>query len=313
MPNAIDSVLLIPKARQRAALELARTIAGAIGEQGAAAAVWENCEDLTAGRRGLREAAASLPTPPSLCLVLGGDGTILSVARKMDGLDIPILGVNLGKLGFLTELSLDDWRERLPVILRQGAEVKRFITLDYRVFPGSAPGATSPAQQGRVINDVVVTRGALARLVNLELCVDGQRLGLVRADGLIISTPIGSTGYAVSAKGPLVHPQLDVVSITPICPFLREFHPLVLPASSVISIQIRENTADVYLTLDGQEGVALAVGDRVEITRSGTDFPIVWLDASSYFARLKSKGFLRDHALDEFGASGCGEQTEGGA
>lgn len=284
-------MLIIPKARQRKARELAQTIADAVAAQGVAVGIWENCEDLSVGRRGLREAAAALPTPPALCLVLGGDGTILSVARKMDGLDIPILGLNLGKLGFLTELSLEDWRESLPNILRQGPRIKRFITLDYRVFSGGAL-----THQGRVINDVVVTRGALARLVNLELCVDAERLGLVRADGLIISTPIGSTGYAVSAKGPLVHPQLDVVSITPICPFLRDFHPLVLPASAMIGIQIRENTADVYLTLDGQEGVALGVGDRVEITRSATDFPIVWLETSSYFAKLKSKGFLRDHA-----------------
>lgn len=300
MPYAIQSVLIIPKARHLAALELARTIADVVASYGVAAVVWENCEDLTRGRRGLREVAASLPTPPGLCLVLGGDGTILSVARKMDGLDIPILGVNLGKLGFLTELSSDDWRALLPQILKEGPVVKRFIKLDYRVFTcEDGREKSQPTQQGRVVNDVVVTRGALARLVNLELCVDGKRLGLVRADGLIVSTPIGSTGYAVSAKGPLVHPQLEVVSITPICPFIREFHPLVLPASSVVSIQIRENTADVYLTLDGQEGFPLATGDRVEITRSATDFPIVWLATSSYFAKLKAKGFLRDHEIVE--------------
>lgn len=298
MSYAMKSILIVAKAGHKAARELAQEIAGFAATEGVDAAVWENSEDARDARRGLREAAESLTCFPGLCLVLGGDGTILSVARKMDGLDIPILGVNLGKLGFLTEINYATWKEQLLPILAAGPQVKRFTSLEYRVF-ACKEGVVSPeaTRSGRVVNDVVVTRGSLARLVNLELRVDGHRLGLVRADGLIVSTPIGSTGYAVSAKGPLVHPLLDVICITPICPFLREFHPVVLPAASLIDIQIKENTADVFLTLDGQEGFPLYTGDRIEITRSASDFSIVWLTASSYFAKLKSKGFLRDHEI----------------
>ncbi|WP_462323447.1 NAD(+)/NADH kinase [Desulfoplanes sp.] len=238
----------------------------------------ENCDLLGGGQR-----------RPDCVIVLGGDGTMLSVARKVNGHNIPLLGVNLGNVGFLTEACSKTWEQMLVNLLSGKVAVSSRAVLRYTLYRDDEPFCS-----GKVFNDLVVNRGSLARLVNLAVCFGTECLGHVRADGLIVSTPTGSTGYCVSAGGPLVYPELDAFILTPICPFLNTFAPLVLPFDSPVSITVNPNNAETYLTLDGQQGVCLQTGDRVEIGRAQTGVKLIHAPTSSYIAKLQSKGFVRE-------------------
>ncbi len=226
-----------------------------------------------------------------LVVVLGGDGTLLSVARKAAG-GPPILGVNLGHLGFLTEVSRS---ELYPVLVE-------VLAGHYAVEPRSLLEVEQTKTTGeklafRALNDVVLAKSALSRMVELLLTVDGRLVARYRADGLVISTPTGSTAYNLSAGGPILHPLLPVSVLTPICPHTLTLRPLVVPDSSVIVVGIEkredvfESRADrVYLTVDGQEGGELCFGDRVRVTRSLQPAYLVRSgERSSIFEGLRNK------------------------
>ncbi len=290
MTTAIRSVFLITKAGDPHAVALGDEMALWLHERGIAITRAENPGTLSSCETSFPELEHG--PEPDLVLVLGGDGTMLSVARRLK-CRAPLLGVNLGKVGFLTELCPADWRERLGPVLERGVGPCERMALAYTVL---RPGEARPLAEGRVINDLVVSRGALARLTPLHLAVDGEEVAVVRSDGLIVSTPTGATGYGVSAAGPLLHPALGVYCVTAICPFMREFHPLVLPAEAALDITVLESAAEVFLTLDGQDGLKLRSGDRIEVRRAARGFSIVRLEGSSYFAKLRAKGFVREHA-----------------
>lgn len=247
------------------------------------------------GRRAVmvetRKEESCCPAPweeVDLLLTLGGDGTMLGFARRVLERQIPMLGLNVGEVGFLTELTPGDWQTCLPAILAGEYEISARLVLGYTVLRRGAV-----AHRGCAVNDLVVGCGSLARMIRLDVWYGGDHLGQVRADGLIVATPTGSSGYSISAGGPLVYPELDVFVLTPICPFLHAFRPMVLPLEEDIRVHVVEARSQVMLTQDGQVGVTLQTGDNVFVSRAPHRLRLVRPLHSHYASKLKSKGFLR--------------------
>jgi len=218
-----------------------------------------------------------------LVVVLGGDGTLLSVARNLEN-EIPVLGVNLGNLGFLTEVRRGELYPALMRVLEGDYEIEERALLD--VVLESANGAT---QSYRVLNDAVINKSALARIVELRLEVNGRRVTTYRSDGLIISTPTGSTAYNLSADGPIVCPTLPVVVLTPICPHALSQRPIVVPEAASIEVTLVTEEEDVYLTLDGQEGTNMKAGDTISVRQSAAVVRLVRVVDRTFYDNLRDK------------------------
>jgi NAD+ kinase len=218
-----------------------------------------------------------------LIVVLGGDGTLLSVARVAQAQGIPLLGVNLGSLGFLTETTLDRLDPVLEMVRDGRCEVSERIMLAVEVRHGERTHGPFV-----VCNDAVINKAALARMIEMEASVDGAYLTTYRADGLIVATPTGSTAYSLSAGGPIVHPEVGVVVITPICPHTLTNRPLVVPDRATVAVEIR-NGQDIHLTLDGQTGIELAPGDLVLIRKAAALTRLVQCPGQDYFSTLRQK------------------------
>lgn len=221
----------------------------------------------------------------SLVVVLGGDGTLISVARLFSDRNVPIVGVNLGSLGFLTEITVEELYPVLGQCLESTPKVTERMMLDVSV-----------TRQGEeiarcfVLNDAVINKGAIARIIDLEVRVNDLLLTTFKADGLIISTPTGSTGYSLSAGGPIVQPLMKCMLITPICPHTLTNRPIVISYQSVVSIVVKSSFDEmVYLTLDGQVGVDLQEGDRIEVRRAENTTTLVTSPDRDYFAVLRTK------------------------
>ena len=200
-----------------------------------------------------------------LVIVLGGDGTLLNVAGIAHPHEVPILGVNLGSLGFLTETTLEDLYPTLEQVLNGKCEIENRMLLNAEVLRDG-----KRIENFNVLNDIVINKGALARIVNLEVFVDGQYMTSYRADGLIIASPTGSTAYSLSAGGPIIHPSMRALVLSPICPFALTNRPIVIPDSSSIKVQLttRNEDEDVRVTLDGQTGYSMKSGDILEVKKS---------------------------------------------
>jgi NAD+ kinase len=224
-----------------------------------------------------------------MILTLGGDGTLLAVARAVQDLGVPVLGLNLGKVGFLTELSPTDWRESLTLILRGEYDMSERLVISFHVLRRG-----QEYYRGYAINDLVISCGSLARMIRLDMWYGNDHLGTVRADGMIVATPTGSSGYSISAGGPLIYPELNVFALTPICPFLHAFRPMVLPFENDLRILVLDAAPDVYLTQDGQTGVVLAAGDNIFASRAENRLNLIRPLHSQYAHKLKSKGFVRE-------------------
>ena len=217
-------------------------------------------------------------------LVLGGDGTFLSAARLVEVSDQPILGINLGSLGFLTELGLEELFGSLERVLDGEYTIETRVRLEVSLHrEGEQLG------KYKVLNDAVINKGALARIIDLETRVDDQEVTNYMADGLIVSTPTGSTAYSLSAGGPIVEPTLDVIVISPICPHTLTNRPLVIPGRSRIELCLRSDSGAVYLTLDGQEGTRLRQGDCVRIMASGSKVNLIRIGARNFYEVLSTK------------------------
>ena len=232
-------------------------------------------------------------------VVLGGDGTLLAVARKAAG-GPPILGVNLGRLGFLTEVPRNALYPALVEVLsgHYTLEPRSLFDVEHRSFgTGGKGGDSGQRKRFRALNDVVIAKSALSRVIELALTVDGRDVARYRADGLVISTPTGSTAYNLSAGGPILHPLLPVAVITPICPHTLTLRPLVVPDSSLIEARLEARPGEapdrvdrVFLTVDGQEGGDVAPGDQVRVTRSPHPVYLVRTgERGSIFDGLKAK------------------------
>jgi len=219
-----------------------------------------------------------------LILVLGGDGTLIHAARMVRGRAVPILGVNLGSLGFLTEVPKTELFPRLAEVLAGKARLHTRMKLACRLHR-----ADSVIAEDEVLNDVVINKGALARIADHEVSLDGQFMTTFKSDGVIIATPTGSTAYALAAGGPILHPALECAVVAPICPHALTQRPFVVPGDQVVNVVLRSEVADVYLTLDGQTGHALQQGDRLEVRRSPNRTVLVSNPNIDYFGILRQK------------------------
>jgi NAD+ kinase len=254
-------------------------------------------------------AAAEHPFQPSeaydLVVVLGGDGTLLSVARSLKP-GVPILGVNLGNLGFLTEINRGELYPAMVQVLAGRFKAEERALLDVELHRNGGGGGVPLRYQ--VLNDAVINKSALARIVELTLRVDGHLVARFRADGLIISTPTGSTAYNLSAGGPILSPLLPVTVLTPICPHALSLRPIAVPDRGLIEVTLETQREEVYLTLDGQEGTSVGYRDTVSITRGKTTVRLVRVSERTFYDNLRGK--LRWGGLS--GGPGEGEGAAGG-
>jgi NAD+ kinase len=230
----------------------------------------------------------ALPNACDLIVVLGGDGTLIGTADRIAqaGADVPIVGVNFGSLGFLTEITLPELYPSLESVLAGTAEIEERLMLQSRTLRGGGVYADRLA-----LNDVVITKGALSRIIDLAVDIGDQRVMRVRADGLIIASPTGSTAYNLAAGGPIVHPAMDALVLTPIAPHTLSNRPIVIPAERDVRVKSTGSNAgdEVYVTLDGQTGFGLQEGDELTITRAERPLRLIRSTTRSYFEVLRQK------------------------
>jgi NAD+ kinase len=238
------------------------------------------------GARAVAEKAA-LVAGAGFILVLGGDGTLLSMADCIAhaGRRIPILGVNFGSLGFLTEVTLPELYPALDSALAGDAHVEERLMLRATILH-----ASSPSRSGVAVNDVVVNKGAPSRLINLSVFVGDEFVTNVRADGLIIATPTGSTAYNLSAGGPVVEPSVDALVLTPIAPHTLSNRPIVISASATVRVKpVMGDRDEAFATLDGQAGFELQAGDEISVSRADEPMRLIRPATRSYFEVLREK------------------------
>ena len=225
----------------------------------------------------------SVPEGAQLIIVLGGDGTLLAAARALKGSDVPIFAVNLGGLGFLTAITIDEIYPELERAFRGEHRIAPRRMLRCEVIRGGVTVAEYEA-----LNDVVITKAALARMIDIETHVDAHFVALFKADGLIVCTPTGSTAYSLSAGGPIIFPQVDALTITPICPHTLTARPVILPGASTITL-INLSEEPTYLTIDGQIGEPLYASDRVTCCASKNSIQLIRPPKMMFFDVLRAK------------------------
>ncbi|MDP7557598.1 MAG: NAD(+)/NADH kinase [Nitrospinaceae bacterium] len=232
-----------------------------------------------------------------LLIVLGGDGTLLGVARKAHPYDVPILAVNLGSLGFLAEVSLDELYPSLENILAGKFDVECRMLLNACIWRNG-----KKVEDHNVLNDIVINKGAVARVLNLQVLVDSQYMTSYRADGLIIATPTGSTAYSLSAGGPIIHPSMHTLVLSPICPFTLTNRSILIPDQSIIQVKLAGEYEDVRITLDGQEGCDMKAEDTLEIQKTKTTLKLIPGPNKNYYQTLRQKlhwGTPNDEGISE--------------
>lgn len=217
-------------------------------------------------------------------IVLGGDGTFLGVSRILSGTDIPVVGINMGNLGFLTEVTRKEALQLVDIIANGSYEVENREMLSAKVIRKNKQFCSYD-----VLNDVVISRGIVSRVVDLSLEINDKQISTFKADGLILATPTGSTAYSLSAGGPIVFPALPLMIITPICPHTLTNRPLVVSNERVVRVRSLTDTTQVHLTLDGQISFDLMAGDVVEVTKSKKSVKFIRSPFRDYFSILKTK------------------------
>jgi len=235
-----------------------------------------------AGQPGLER--AEVPEGTQLVIVLGGDGTLLAAARAVGGREIPLFPVNLGGLGFLTAITIDEIYAELDRALRGEHRISRRKMIACDLVRDDAVVARYEA-----LNDVVVTKAALARMIDLDTYVDTHLVCTFKADGLIVATPTGSTAYSLSAGGPIMLPTVAALIITPICPHMLTNRPVVVPDTSVIEVVCRGDVEDTYLTIDGQVGEPVRAGDRIVCRASAHTLSLIRPPKQRFFDVLRAK------------------------
>jgi len=232
----------------------------------------------------LAESDGELNEDVDLIVVLGGDGTMLGAARLAGARRIPVLGVNFGWLGYLTEFTLEEMFPALENVRQGNFFVERRMMIDVELNRGGKVAASY-----RALNDAVVTKAAAARMIEIESYINEMFVNGFRADGMIVATPTGSTAYSLSAGGPIVHPTMSAILLTPICPHMLSNRPVVVPGESVVELVFKRAEDDLMLTIDGQPGVGLLHDDRIRIRRSQMTFNLVQPTNRNYFEVLRTK------------------------
>jgi NAD+ kinase len=271
----VRSVVIISKKQKKAAWQVGEDLKAWCVGRGVAAAHLENEPE---------PHVPPLPQETEGIVVLGGDGTLLSVARHYVSLQVPLLGVNVGGLGFLTEISLDELYPAMEQVLEGKYLVEERMLLHARLRRND-----EVCWEKHFLNDAVINKGALARIIELTTWIDGEYLTTYRADGLIVSTPTGSTAYTLSAGGPIVYPTLRHIIVIPICPFTLSNRPIILPDTVTVAVTLAQKVQDAYLTIDGQEGMTLKQGDRVEMSMIPQTLKLILSPRRSFFEILRTK------------------------
>jgi NAD+ kinase len=225
-----------------------------------------------------------IPETVDAVVVLGGDGTFLSVARFLEKRTTPIVGVNLGGLGFLTEVNIENCYRELELILRKHYEIEERMRLEVSIQRNG-----DEIFRQSVLNDAVINKAALARIVDLRTFINGRFLTHYRADGLIVATPTGSTAYNLSAGGPIVYPTAKAMILTPICSFTLTNRPIILPSDVTIQVELGEPIKDATLTCDGQVGCELASSDRIIISAADNPLRLIKTPSIDYLEILRAK------------------------
>lgn len=277
--TAVKRVGIVVNQKKRDALEVLRRLRNRLKARGV-----EVVDDTHLER-------SCIPAKADLIIALGGDGTLLNVVHFMGRRSVPVVGVNLGGLGFLTEFSPDELFAHLSRILAGKYEYSERMMLSAEVLDKSG----RPRKKFKALNDMVVTKGQLARILDLKVKVDGRYLTTYTCDGLIISTSTGSTAHSLSGGGPIVHPALDVFIITPICPHTLSNRPLILPAKAELVLQGEVGAGQLFLTADGQLGVDVAVHESIRIERFPGKVKLITSKKSDYFKILSQKLKWRGH------------------
>ena len=283
MNNAFRTVALIGKYQSREIAESLRELAGFLSQRGVEVLL----EEATAGAvgaNGYRVAAyEAIGECAELAVVLGGDGTMLNAARHLARHDVPLVGINQGRLGFMTDIALDGMIENVTALLEGRFTRERRFLLDSEVLRDG-----EVAYHALALNDVVVNKGELGRMIELEVKVDAELIHVLRADGLIVSTPTGSTAYALSANGPILHPSVPGIAIVPLCPHALSNRPITVSDSSTIDITLPP-PHDARVHFDGQTRFDARAGDVVRMRRSSHGVTLLHPPGYSYFAMLREK------------------------
>jgi len=278
----MKTIGIIAKKGRSEARELTKQICSWCAERGLSVYIEKDLNIIT--NQAQRVDPLDLILSVEAVVVLGGDGTLLSVARIPGSEKVLIVPVNLGGLGFLTEIRADEIFNLLEQIIAGRYTIDSRMLLEVVLIRNKTPHETY-----RILNDVVINKGAMARIIDLETTVNAQYLNTFKADGLIICTPTGSTAYSLSAGGPIIYPSLRCISITPICPHTLTNRPIILPDDSVIQIRLQSEHEDVFLTMDGQIGIRLQKDDYIEVKKSASSMSLVKSPFCDYFEVLKEK------------------------
>jgi NAD+ kinase len=232
-----------------------------------------------------KDATLDDPNQIDALMTLGGDGTLLRGARFLDGHDIPILGVNLGRVGFLTSCQSEDFEPALKHLAGGEYVAQPRMALSARAI--SSEGETR--KQWRALNDFVLHKGGFARVVRLNVFVDGESIGTYAADGVVISTPTGSTAYSLSAGGPVVVPTVESIIITPVSPHTLGIRPLVIPPDGEVTVEANESPTELLVTVDGQVGTKFVKGEKLKVRRADNPVRIVRFPGTTFFERMRAK------------------------
>ncbi len=225
-----------------------------------------------------------LPDKVDLIIVLGGDGTFLTVAKLVDKRPVPLLGINFGTLGFLAEISIDEIDDCLERLLRGEFVVENRPVLRVKVLRRNGHVSIY-----RCVNEVAIKRDTLARIIEVEVEADGNYVTTFRGDGVIVATPTGSTAYSLSAGGPIIYPTLNAMLLTPVCPHTLTLRPLILSGNTCLKVSLKTESENVMVIFDGQEGIELRIGDAIEITRSPYDLLVMRDPKKPYYQILREK------------------------
>ncbi|MGN7613759.1 NAD(+)/NADH kinase [Magnetococcales bacterium HHB-1] len=225
-----------------------------------------------------------IPDDQDLIVVLGGDGTFIAAARALNGRPIPMLGINMGRLGFLTEIPDDATISTLKEVLAGHYRIEKRMMLTASVVRDG-----QEVFSRRVLNDVVIHKGELARIIEFEVAINNQFVFTSRADGLIVATPTGSTAYALSAGGPIIHPSIDAILLVPICPHTLTNRPIAVPGDGSIAITLAPDNLQRLLTLDGQTGFNLKNSDQVHLKKARSPLLVLHAPDRNYYEVLKRK------------------------
>jgi NAD+ kinase len=279
----VTRVGIVAKPDAGEAREVVRRLVAWLGRHGLTAVLEKETAGLVPELSVPQAGRSELPGQVDVIVVLGGDGTLLGVARAVGELGVPILGVNLGGLGFLTATTLDEMLPAVEALLAGRMVLEERMMLGTRVRRGD-----SGVGEFLALNDVVIMKSAMSRIIDFSVSVDGERATAYRADGVIIATPTGSTAYSLSAGGPILYPTMDAVVLTPVCSHTLTNRPIVLPGTQRVEVMML-SSPEVMLTVDGQVGFGLREGDRIEVERAQARIRLVRFPHKPFFSVLRTK------------------------